>query len=347
MNFSKLPLGDLKKLTEIPAVSSYEKQMGAYIQQLIETKTRTTIESLASGSILIGKQDANILISAHMDEVGCIISDIKDNGVLKIQSAGWLKPKIVAGQHLIIHGTIDNKPVEYSGIAVYNEPLDIDCIKSWTDLDVVLGFKNKEEVIKAGIKPGLSFASYPRHWTHQKNTSSDTDYIIASALDNRIGVFMLWLLYTVFQKEINNGQLGLAFTTCEEADYSGTKKIAAYTSPDLVIVVDIIPNNFLLGNDIKFDGPPVIPYKMGNHLISEACRDLIADVPHQVYIAEPKKHFELESEVYHSSIANALAISFLVPTHNYHHAVSGVYTKAITQAMSSLYKLIEKVIKQL
>ncbi len=50
-----------------------------------------------------GSSDKTLMIAGHMDEVGFIITNITENGFLKIQPLGGVDPSILLGLSLNIH----------------------------------------------------------------------------------------------------------------------------------------------------------------------------------------------------------------------------------------------------
>ena len=51
-----------------------------------------------------GKNDKKVMIGAHMDEIGFIVTHIDDNGFLRFHTLGGFDPKTLTAQRVIIHG---------------------------------------------------------------------------------------------------------------------------------------------------------------------------------------------------------------------------------------------------
>ena len=54
-----------------------------------------------------GKKDKKVMIGAHMDEIGFIVTHIDDNGFLRFHTLGGFDPKTLTAQRVIIHGKKD------------------------------------------------------------------------------------------------------------------------------------------------------------------------------------------------------------------------------------------------
>ena len=52
-----------------------------------------------------GKDDTkSVMIAAHMDEIGFIVTHINDKGFLKFHPLGGFDPKTLTSQRVIVHG---------------------------------------------------------------------------------------------------------------------------------------------------------------------------------------------------------------------------------------------------
>ena len=56
-----------------------------------------------------------ILVDAHMDEVGFLVSNIESNGMIRVIALGGIDPKLFYGQRLSIWG---KKPIEATVAAI-------------------------------------------------------------------------------------------------------------------------------------------------------------------------------------------------------------------------------------
>ena len=59
------------------------------------------------------KEGPKIMICAHMDEVGALVTDITTNGFLKIISIGGVNPESLVSQNVYLHGYL--RAQDYAG----------------------------------------------------------------------------------------------------------------------------------------------------------------------------------------------------------------------------------------
>ena len=95
----------LKELCLINGISGNEDKVREYICTQIEGKCDYQIDNL--GNIIVFKKGNNkpknkVMISAHMDEVGMIVTYINDDGTLKISPVGGIDPRVVFGRRVYI-----------------------------------------------------------------------------------------------------------------------------------------------------------------------------------------------------------------------------------------------------
>ena len=54
-----------------------------------------------------GKHNKKVMIGAHMDEIGFIVTHIDDRGFLRFHTLGGFDPKTLTAQRVIVHGKKD------------------------------------------------------------------------------------------------------------------------------------------------------------------------------------------------------------------------------------------------
>ena len=54
-----------------------------------------------------GKERKRVMVAAHMDEIGFIVTHIDDNGFLRFHTLGGFDPKTLTAQRVIVHGRTD------------------------------------------------------------------------------------------------------------------------------------------------------------------------------------------------------------------------------------------------
>ena len=227
----------LKKLTETFGVSGYETQVrNVIIEELKNCDVDISVDSM--GNLLVFKladdnTDAKtILLSAHMDEVGFIVTDITDEGYIKFASVGGIDPRILISKRVCVNGrqgVIGLKPIH---LTTKDERKNT---PSEDKLFVDIGAKTKAEaetVVEKGDYFGFD-SKYVEFGSQIK----------AKALDDRLGcAIMIEIL-----KKSWNVNLVCAFTVQEEVGLRGAKVATKGINPDYAVVIEGTTCNDMTG----------------------------------------------------------------------------------------------------
>ncbi|NOR17309.1 M42 family peptidase [candidate division WOR-3 bacterium] len=215
----------LKELSELIGVSGGERKVREFIRNTIQNDVSEIIED-PYGNLIVrkGKETTpKILLAAHMDEVGFMISGIEDKGLLRFKAIGMSSRVLLAKRILIgkngIPGVIGHKPVH---LTKKEEMKKLPEIK---DLFIDIGVGSKEEAKKL-----VQIGDYA---TFDTKFSESGDIIFGKALDDRIGCYMLIQL-------IKHTDLPIycAFTVQEETGLRTARIVAYRISPQIAIAVD-------------------------------------------------------------------------------------------------------------
>ena len=104
MNFTLI-----KQISEIAGPSGFEDR----IREFIAKEIKSDVDSLTTdnmGNLIAFKKGTSkkkLMIAAHMDEIGFIVTHIDDNGFLKFTTLGGFDPKTLTAQRVIVHGKKD------------------------------------------------------------------------------------------------------------------------------------------------------------------------------------------------------------------------------------------------
>lgn len=215
----------LKEYTEAFGVSGCEKEIRDIIKDKVENLGDTRVDKL--GSLIVHKKGTGkrIMIAAHMDEVGFIVTAIKDDGRIKFAPVGGIDPRILISKRVIFGrnktlGVIGSKPIHLQSPEERTTPLKLD------QLFIDIGASSKEEVQKY-IKLG-DYATFESKYVDMGK------YIKSKALDDRVGCAIL--------TEILRGKYDLdmfgVFTVQEEVGLRGAGAAAFAIEPEIAIVLE-------------------------------------------------------------------------------------------------------------
>lgn len=209
-------------------VSGSEAAVFDVVRQALEP-TGVRVQTLYGGLLAeLGnpQADKTILLDAHLDRIGFIITDINEKGFVKVDKVGGIDIRTLQDSVLIaengLKGTVCCLPPHLSdGSEDKATPID----KTWVD------FALPAETVKEQLHIGdvLTFYSKPQRLLGDK--------ITAAALDDRCGVAAL--VRTAELVRTGNYRVLLLFSTQEETFGTGAKTGAFSADADEAIAVDV------------------------------------------------------------------------------------------------------------
>lgn len=200
-----------------------------------------------------------VMVCAHKDEVAMVVTDITDDGRLRVENCGgswaWKYGEgpvdLLADDGSIVQGILSVGSV-HTNIGPVHE-LKTSRALTW-DLVTVFTGLSKAELITRGIHVGTrAVVSRDRKKLYRLG-----DYIASFALDDRMGLTALIALAQEAAHGSLNPSLDLYFvaTTQEETGCIGAVRAAELLKPDLVIALDTSPVAY--GLPLVVDSRPVI-----------------------------------------------------------------------------------------
>jgi endoglucanase len=172
-----------------------------------------------------------MMFTAHMDEVGFIITNITSDGYLRFGAVGGITPAAVFGRRVVIEGgggslisgVIAGKPVHLLTQSEKDTQPKLD------DLLIDIGAANAEEA-ESRVKQG-DYAYFVSDYAQESKTSGR---IRGKAIDNRLGCAIMLDLLAV-EPEYD---CVFAFTVQEEVGCRGAGPAAFNLEPDICVVLE-------------------------------------------------------------------------------------------------------------
>lgn len=195
--------------------------------------------SYLDGSVIAhiksGDNKPVLLICAHLDQVGFLVTDITDDGFLRIGAVGGIDRRLLLGQPVMVVGTADGETVLSGVISILPPHLlkGEQAVPEESQLCVDLGFESAER-IQAVVRPGdaVYYASACKRL--------GGDCMTGPALDDRCGVAALILAAESLSAE-KDLPCSVTFVLSGQEERGGRgAKLAAYNEPaDYAIAVDV------------------------------------------------------------------------------------------------------------
>lgn len=237
---TKRELKLLEKVTQIDAISGLEKDLAAFIKGELSKYGFTLVKDNLGSIFGVKKSKTNnaprIMVGSHMDEVGFMVLDISENGIMKAEARGGISTNTLLSQRVRL--TLDNGTKLNGSIGALAPHLggtSVDKLKI-SDLDFDFGFTSKAEALAAGVKVGqMIVVDGPFH------VLNGGQRLLAKAFDNRYGVFMMLEMARHFQNIELPYDLYVGATVQEEVGLRGAETIADVINPDFAIVLDCSP----------------------------------------------------------------------------------------------------------
>ncbi|EXJ22908.1 Glutamyl aminopeptidase [Alkalibacterium sp. AK22] len=241
----------IKKTTELQGISGFEHNIRQFMREHMEGHV-DAIETDGLGGIFGVKKAADadaprLMLAAHMDEVGFMVSSITPQGLMKVLPIGGWNPYVVSSQRFTIQTSKGDYPVVSSSIPPHLLKDKKNTSVSVEDILFDGGFESKEEAEAFGVRPGDPIA--PVAETIQM---ANENTFVGKAWDNRYGVTLVLELL----KELSGQQLPSTLiagaNVQEEVGLRGTKGSVRKFDPDAFIAVDCSPANDLNGDKEAF-----------------------------------------------------------------------------------------------
>ena len=240
-----------RTLTELPGAPGNEHAVRSYMREKLGKYSDELIQDNLGGIFGVRKGPADgprIMVAGHMDEVGFMVSQITDNGMIRFQPlGGWWSQVLLAQRVEIITdngpviGVIGSIPPHLLSDVVRNRPMDI------KNMLIDIGANDLADAKKIGIRPGQQIVPVSP-FTPMANDKK----ILAKAWDNRYGCGLaIELLKEVHGEKLPNNLYSGA-NVLEEVGLRGAAAAATMINPNLFFALDASPANDATGDKNEF-----------------------------------------------------------------------------------------------
>lgn len=231
-----------------------------------------------------GRGGPRVMLAAHMDELGFLVSHIDDEGFIRLVTLGGFDPKTLVAQRVMVHGREDllgvmgSKPIH---IMSDEEKKRLPKAEDFY-VDTGLPVDRVRELVRKGDSV-----------TRERTLARLGDLITCKSLDNRAGLYVM--IEAVKRLGDHGCEIVAVATTQEEVGLRGARVAAARVKPDIGLAIDITLANdgpgakpherittLGAGAAIKvYDSGVIVPQVVIDHLVSVADE---RGIPHQLEI---------------------------------------------------------------
>jgi endoglucanase len=218
----------LKQLTETFGPSGYEDE----VRKLVQAEVKPLADEIrvdALGSLIVrkkptkqGKDTKKIMIAAHMDEIGLMVSHVDEKGFVRFSPIGGVFRRYVPGGRVrFLNGTV--------GVLGYEKLSNINELPTLDKVYIDVGATSKKD---CPVKVG-DVAAFDRPFVDMGNR------LVAKSMDDRVGVLVA--IETLRALKSTPHDVYFVFTTQEEVGVRGATTSAYGVDPDLGIALDVTP----------------------------------------------------------------------------------------------------------
>jgi putative aminopeptidase len=236
----KTIIEELRFLTSISAMSGMEDRMiTEMVNRFKPLADEVEVDNLGNVTATFQGKDADVpslLIFAHIDEIGLMVTKVEPNGFLRFDRIGGVPEKTLRGQFVDVFST-DGKQ-SYKGFigthAHHLTPPEVKYVVPKTDqMYIDMGFGSDQEAFDRGINTGSAV-------TYEPNLHQIGEHRITSkTMDNRVCVLILLSLAEYLKKNQPNGNVYLVACVQEEFSIRGVMPAFTRLEPDASICLDI------------------------------------------------------------------------------------------------------------
>ncbi len=229
----------LKRLSEAFGVSGHEEHVRSLILQEIRDRVdECRVDPM--GNLIArrkgpGSSALRVIAAAHMDEVGLMVTQIEDTGLLRFAKVGGIDDRVLPARAVLVGdgrvpGVIGSKPVHLT------EKAERDKVIDFKQLAIDIGASSKGEAERL-VRRG-DCAVFATDFLELASTGS-WRAVRGKALDDRVGCALLVELL----KEKLPFELIAAFTVQEEVGLRGARVAAYAEDPDAAVVLECTAAN--------------------------------------------------------------------------------------------------------
>ena len=175
-----------------------------------------------------------VLLSAHMDEVGFMITEIEKKGFLRFSTLGGIDPRVMVGRPVTLGdeskrvcGVISCKGIHFQNAEERGKTPEL------KDMYIDIGVGDKDAVERF-----VSLGDFGTFDTKFLPLGKDGEFISGKALDDRVGCAVLIEVLRAVASEALPLDLYFAFTVREELGISGATVVANRVAPDIAFVIE-------------------------------------------------------------------------------------------------------------
>jgi len=227
----------LEELLKAPGAPGYESGVRALVGSRLPAGVAGHVDALGNLVATIGEGEPRTMFVAHMDEIGFVVSEVREDGFLRLKPLGGIDPRTIVGRLLRI---VTGKGQLLGAVTVRPPHLmrdpaaEMKEVPPVTEVYVDIGAKDRAEAEAMGARI-LDSAVY------EKEPKVLNGRLACSrALDDRAGCWVLLKALGELAKKPPRGSVHFAFSVQEEVGLRGAALLAKRHELDWAFAVDSV-----------------------------------------------------------------------------------------------------------
>lgn len=181
----------IKKLVSVPAVGGDEERLIEVLKELLAPYGEVRVDAMNNVLCTFG-EGYHILLDAHIDEIGFVVTSITDDGFLKISPCGGVDRRMLLGAEVTVWGKEEIFGVISTLPPHLQKAEDEKKVPEISELSVDVGMRKEEAEKRIPLGSRITFK---RHFTDLIGNQ-----ISSNCLDDRAGVASIILAIEELKK---------------------------------------------------------------------------------------------------------------------------------------------------
>lgn len=252
----------LQKATAIPGVTGNERKVAEFIAEVFRPLCdEVRIDGV--NNVICHKKGTGpkVIICAHLDEIGMMVSDIEEDGSLRLINVGGVDPRVLPGMRVKVYGREELTGVVGAKAPHLLSPRERDENYTFNTLYVDMGMSARR--VKELVHPGDTVC-FEHRWQELKN-----GYVSVKTCDDRACVAIMLGALQLSQEMHHEADLWFVATCQEEIGSFGAATAGFGVDPDYAVAFDVChavmpgsPKNRTHASDslVLSKGPFLHPY---------------------------------------------------------------------------------------
>lgn len=223
----------MKTASRLPGVPGYEGEIGDHFANLM-SEYADEVKRDALGNVIarMGKGGPRVMICAHHDEIGMVVTAIEDDGCLRIHRNGGVDPRILPSMEVSVlakdgplYGVVGAKPPHLLSEADRNSPAKFE------DLYVDIGYSAEEARKRVRVGDMVVMLAKP--------VKLADGCMASKTMDDRASVASMLIAMEMLKRMDVPAEVYCVASSQEEVGSMGATAAAYAIDPDFAIAVDV------------------------------------------------------------------------------------------------------------